>query len=129
MCPQYMRTLLSIFIDICRTFVKMTMILLWIPSFLSCFSWHFCSFLGLLQCLAQLSSSCSVISYVLWQGSYYQLYSYYPYYYYFYYYYLSLLRDFHTSISWLFLPGVWVSTSLLKSPGLFSVFWPISIMQ
>ena len=27
-----------------------------------------------------------------------------------------------------FFPGVWVTTSLLRSPGLFSVFWPFSIM-
>ena len=40
----------------------------------------------------------------------------------------SPLRVFHTSDSWWFLTGVWV-TSFLKSPGLFSVFWPISIMQ
>ena len=30
---------------------------------------------------------------------------------------------FHTSISLWFLSGVWVTTSLLKSPGHFSVFW------
>ena len=31
-------------------------------------------------------------------------------------------------ISRLFFSWVWLTTSLLKSPGLFSVFWPISIM-
>ena len=41
----------------------------------------------------------------------------------------SLLRVFHTSVTWWFLIGVWVTTSLLKPPGLFSVFWPISLMQ
>ena len=30
--------------------------------------------------------------------------------------------------SWLFFTGVWVTASLLKSPGLFSVFWSTSIM-
>ena len=34
----------------------------------------------------------------------------------------SLLRVFHTSVGWCFLTGVWVTTNLLKSPGLFSVF-------
>ena len=37
----------------------------------------------------------------------------------------SLLRIFHTNVSWWYLTGVWVTTSLLKS----SVFWPISIIQ
>ena len=37
-------------------------------------------------------------------------------------------RVFHISISWWFFTGVWVTASLLKSPGLVSVFWPISIM-
>ena len=35
---------------------------------------------------------------------------------------------FHTNISRWFFTGVWVTASLLKSPGLFSVFWPILIM-
>ena len=39
----------------------------------------------------------------------------------------SLLSVFHTSVSWWLLTGVWM-TSLLKSPRLFSVLWPISIM-
>ena len=38
------------------------------------------------------------------------------------------LRVFHISISWWFFTGVWVTASLLKSPGLFSVFWPFSVM-
>ena len=46
---------------------------------------------------------------------------------YYYYYYYSL-RIFHINFSWLFFPGVWVTASLLKSPGLFSVFWPFPIM-
>ena len=41
------------------------------------------------------------------------------------YYHFSPLNVFHTSISWWFLTGVWVTASLHKSPGLFSVFWPI----
>ena len=40
----------------------------------------------------------------------------------------SLIRAFHISVSRWFFPGVWVTASLLKSPGLFSVFWPFSIM-
>ena len=32
------------------------------------------------------------------------------------------------SVNWWFFNGVWARASLLKSPGLFSVFWPISIM-
>ena len=35
---------------------------------------------------------------------------------------------FHTSIIWWFFTGVWLIASLLKSPELFSVFWPISTM-
>ena len=34
----------------------------------------------------------------------------------------------HTGVSRWFLSGVWVIASLLKSLGLFSVFWPISTM-
>ena len=41
----------------------------------------------------------------------------------------SLLRVFHTSACWWFFTGVWVTTCLLKSQGLLSVFWLISIMQ
>ena len=39
----------------------------------------------------------------------------------------SLLRDFYMSIRGWFLTGVWVIANL-KSPGLFSVFWPILII-
>ena len=35
------------------------------------------------------------------------------------------LRGFHISVSWWSFARVWVTASLLKSPGLFSVFWPI----
>ena len=45
-----------------------------------------------------------------------------------YYYYYSLNRAFHITVSRWFFTGVWVTPSLLKSPGLFSVFWPFSIM-
>ena len=41
---------------------------------------------------------------------------------------LLLNRVFHTSVSWWSFTGDWVIASLLKSPGLFSVFWPSSIM-
>ena len=32
-------------------------------------------------------------------------------------------RIFHINVSWWSFTGVWVTASLLKSPGLFSVFW------
>ena len=35
---------------------------------------------------------------------------------------------FHTSVNWWFFTGVWVTASLLRSPGLFLVFWPTSTM-
>ena len=38
------------------------------------------------------------------------------------------LKVFYIRISWWFSTGVSVTASLLKSPGLFSVFWPISTM-
>ena len=38
-------------------------------------------------------------------------------------------KVFHISVSWWLFTGVWVTASLLKSPGLFSVFWPSSIMM
>ena len=38
------------------------------------------------------------------------------------------LRVFHISFSWWSFTGVWVTASLLKSPGLFSVFWQFTIM-
>ena len=41
---------------------------------------------------------------------------------------VSFLRVFHISVSWWFFAGVWVTANLLKSPGLFSVFWLIWIM-
>ena len=50
------------------------------------------------------------------------------YYYYYYYYYYYSFRVFHISVSWWFFPGVWVTASLLKSPGLFSIFYPFLIM-
>ena len=37
-------------------------------------------------------------------------------------------RVFHISVSWWFLTGVWVTASLLKSPGLVSGFWPLLAM-
>ena len=38
------------------------------------------------------------------------------------------LRVFHISVSWWSFTEVLVSVSLLKPPGLFSVFWPFSTM-
>ena len=49
-------------------------------------------------------------------------------YYYYNYYCFTLLRFFHTSVSSWFFSGIWVTACLLKSPGLFSVFWQILIM-
>ncbi len=37
-------------------------------------------------------------------------------------------RVFHISVSWWFFTGVWVTASLLRSPGLVSGFWPFSSM-
>ena len=37
-------------------------------------------------------------------------------------------RVFHIRVSWWFFTGVWVTASLLKSPGLVSGFWPFSAM-
>ena len=45
-----------------------------------------------------------------------------------YYYYYLLIRDFHISVIWWSFTGDWVTARLLKSPWLFSVFWPSSIM-
>ena len=42
--------------------------------------------------------------------------------------YFTNSKIFSTSIRWWFLTGVWATASLLKSPGLFSIFWPIWIM-
>ena len=44
------------------------------------------------------------------------------------YYYYSLIRAFHINVSRWFFTGVWVTTSNLKSTGLFLVFWPFSNM-
>ena len=44
----------------------------------------------------------------------------------YYYYYYSLIRAFHICVSRWFFTGVKVTASFLKSPGLFSVFWPFS---
>ena len=41
---------------------------------------------------------------------------------------IMIIRVFHISVSWWSFTGDWVTASLLKSPGLFSVFWPFSIM-
>ena len=38
------------------------------------------------------------------------------------------LRVFHISVSWWSFTGVWVTASLLRSPGLFSILWLFSIM-
>ena len=46
----------------------------------------------------------------------------------YYYYYYPLIRAFHISVNRWFFTGVWVTASLIKSPGLFLVFWPFSIM-
>ena len=46
----------------------------------------------------------------------------------FFFFFFFFLRVFHISVSWWSFIGVWVTASLLNSPGLFSVFWPFSIM-
>ena len=51
------------------------------------------------------------------------------YYYYYYYYYYSPLRFFQLSVSWWLFTGFRWTASLLKSPGLFSIFWHIPVMQ
>ena len=43
-------------------------------------------------------------------------------------YYYLLIRAFHISVCWWFFTGVWVTASLLKSPGLFLVSRPFWIM-
>ena len=48
---------------------------------------------------------------------------------YYYYYYFTLLSIFLTSVSWWFLTGVWVTYNHLNSPELFSLFWPIIVMD
>ena len=50
------------------------------------------------------------------------------YYYYYYYYYYFPFISFYTSFSWRNFTWFWVTAILLVSPGLFSVFRPISIM-
>ena len=42
---------------------------------------------------------------------------------------LLLWEFFHTSVRWGFSTRIWETASLFKSPGLFSVFWPISIIR
>ena len=44
------------------------------------------------------------------------------------YYYFTPSRDFHTSVSCWSSTRVWATASLLRSPGFFSIFWPISTM-
>ena len=44
-------------------------------------------------------------------------------------YYYLLIRDFHINVSWRSFTGDCVTASILKSPGLFSVFWLFSIMR
>ena len=44
------------------------------------------------------------------------------------YYFCTPLRVFHTSVSWWFFTGIWMTVILFRSPGVFSVFWPISTM-
>ena len=41
---------------------------------------------------------------------------------------LLLIRVFHISVNWWYFIGDWVTASLPKSLGLFSVFWPFLIM-
>ena len=78
----------------------------------SFFSWHIQSvnvISGVLDLLHDHYFSCSVIIIIIIISIY-------------------SFRVFHISINWWFFTGVWVTASLLKSPGLFSVFWPFSVM-
>ena len=75
------------------------------------FVWSHFNFLHNSQWITVLTQSCQVL-----------------YYYYYYYYYYLLIRVFHISVSWWSFTGDWVTANLLKSPGLFSVFWPFLIM-
>ena len=109
----------------------------------SCFSFYFCFLLFVILLLLQLVFLCSswygpwvfVLMYlcncqclrVLFLLLFIDTYSLSVYVFY-HYYYFTLLKVFPTSVIWWFLTGVWVTTSLLKSPGLFSVVWPIWIM-
>ena len=45
-----------------------------------------------------------------------------------YYYYFTHSWVLHTSVNWWFSTRIWVIASLLKSPGIFLIFWPISTM-
>ena len=72
--------------------------------------------------LTMLLFRCIVINFlVLWS------------YYHYYYNYFSPLRAFHTSVSWWIFTGIWVTASLLNSPGLriltdpnYSLVWMVS---
>ena len=79
-------------------------------AFTFLFAWSNLNFLHNSYWIAFLTQSCLVL------------------YYYYYYHYFTLLRVFHTSVSWCFLTVVWVTASILKFPGLFSLFCPILTM-
>ena len=72
-------------------------------------------FSGKVYAFVYLSSSFNFYTVVNWK-------KHYHYHYYF------LIRVFHISVGWWYFTRDWVTKSLLKSPGLFSVFWPFSIM-
>ena len=74
----------------------------------------------IILCVVWMVSTCSISKSSSSSSSYY--------YYYYYYYYFTPFRVFHTSISWWFFTRAWVTASFFKSPGLFSVFWPILTM-
>ena len=46
-----------------------------------------------------------------------------------YYHYFKILRVFHTSLSWWFSTGVWMTASLFKPPGFSSVFNAVSLFS
>ena len=50
-------------------------------------------------------------------------------YYHYYFFIIIILRVSHTNVSWGLISGVYVIASLLKFPGLFTVFWSILIKQ
>ena len=107
--PQVSRTLFSILIDLNNAVVWMVSTCPQISQWPSCFIAFFSS-LARSEYLSFFSFS---LIFILWStGTAIIIF--------------FLLRVFHSSVSWWFFIGVWVAASLLKSPRLFSVFWPIS---
>ena len=110
--PQVFRTLLSNLADLNKSVV-------WIVSTRPAISKSPSSSTNLLMTVPR--ASIKIIIIVTFMFHYY-------YHYYYYYYYYYSLRVFHIIVSWWYFTGVWLTASLLQSPELFPVFWPISVM-